>query len=46
MEYVASYIFSQLEEWVESDYCHEKVRAVYEVFKKSTLIQDLVAHKL
>ena len=37
---------SQLEEWVESDYCHEKVRAVYEYLKKSTLIQDLVAHKV
>lgn len=37
---------SQLEKWVESDYCHEKVRAVYEYLKKSTLIQDLVAHKI
>lgn len=24
---------SQLEKWVESDYCHEKVRAVYEYLK-------------
>ena len=37
---------SQLEKWVESDYCHEKVRAIYEYLKKSTLIQDLVAHKI
>lgn len=37
---------SQLEKWVESDYCHEKVRAVDEYLKKSTLIQDLVAHKI
>ena len=37
---------SQLEKWVESDYCHEKVKAIYKYLKKSTLIQDLVAHKI
>ena len=41
----AIYLHS-FEKWVESDYCHEKVRAVYEYLKKSTLIQDLVAHKI
>lgn len=33
---------SQLKKWVESDYCHEKVRAIYLYLKKNTLIHDLV----
>ena len=33
---------SQLKRWVESDYCHEKVRAIYLYLKKNTLIHDLV----
>ncbi len=36
-----SYIL-QLKEWTESDYCHEKVRAIYLYLKKNTLIHDLV----
>lgn len=37
---------SQLEKWVNSDYCHEKVRAIYLYLKKSTLIHDLVSEKV
>ena len=33
---------SQLKKWVESDYCHEKVRAIYLYLKRNTLIHDLV----
>lgn len=37
---------SQLEKWAESDYCHEKVRAIYSYLKKDTLIKDLIGQKL
>ena len=37
---------SQLKEWVESEYCHEKVRAIYLYLKKNTLISDLVDKKI
>ena len=37
---------SQLKEWVESEYCHEKVRAIYLYLKKDTLISDLVEKKI
>lgn len=33
---------SQLEKWAESEYYHEKVRAIYLYLKKNTLIEDLV----
>ena len=33
---------SQLKKWVESEYCHEKVRAIYLYLKRNTLIHDLV----
>ncbi len=33
---------AQLKKWVESDYCHEKVRAIYLYLKRNTLIHDLV----
>ena len=34
---------SQLKEWAESEYCHEKVKAIYSYLKKGTLIFDLVS---
>ena len=37
---------SQLEKWVNSDYCHEKVRAIYLYLKKNTLVHDLVSEKV
>lgn len=37
---------SQLKEWVESEYCHEKVRAIYLYLKKNILISDLVDKKI
>lgn len=37
---------SQLKEWAESEYCHEKVKAIYSYLKKGTLIFDLVAHRI
>lgn len=37
---------SQLKEWVESEYCHEKVRAIYLYLKKNTLIFDLVEKRI
>ena len=33
---------SQLKKLVESEYCHEKVRAIYLYLKRNTLIHDLV----
>ena len=36
---------SQLKEWVESEYCHEKVRAIYLYLKKNTLISNLIEKK-
>ena len=33
---------SQLEKWKESEYCHEKVSAIYSYLKKNILIRDLV----
>lgn len=32
----------QLEKWIQSDFCHEKVKAIYLYLKKGTLIKDLV----
>lgn len=37
---------SQLKEWVESEYCHEKVRAIYLYLKKNTLISNLIEKKI
>lgn len=37
---------SQLKEWAESEYCHEKVKAIYSYLKKGTLIFDLIAHRI
>ena len=37
---------SQLEKWVESEFCHKKVWAVYSYLKKGTLVKDLVDQKL
>ena len=37
---------SQLKEWVESGYCHEKVRAIYLYLKKNTLVSDLVKKRI
>ena len=37
---------SQLKEWAESEYWHEKVKAIYSYLKKGTLIFDLVAHRI
>ena len=37
---------SQLKEWVESEYCHEKVMAIYLYLKKNTLIFDLVEKRI
>lgn len=37
---------SQLKEWVESEYCHEKVKAIYLYLKKGTLIHDLVGQRI
>lgn len=37
---------SQLKEWAESEYCHEKVKAIYSYLKKGTLIFDWIAHRI
>ena len=37
---------SQLKEWVESGYCHEKVRAIYLYLKKNILVSDLVKKRI
>lgn len=37
---------SQLEKWVKSDFCHEKVRAIYLYLKKASLIKNLVEQKI
>lgn len=34
---------TQLKRWTESEYCHEKVQAIYQYLKKNMLIQDLVS---
>lgn len=36
----------QLEEWINSDFTHEKVRSIYQYIKKETLIKDLVQRKI
>lgn len=41
-----NWYISQLEKWVNSDYCHEKVRAIYLYLKKNTLVHDLVSEKV
>ena len=48
MEYVIcpELYISQLKEWVESEYCHEKVRAIYLYLKKNTLISNLIEKKI
>lgn len=37
---------SQLEKWVKSDFCHEKVRAIYFYLKKAALIKNLLEQKI
>ena len=37
---------SQLEKWVKSDFCHEKVGAIYFYLKKASLIKNLVEQKI
>lgn len=38
--------FSQLEKWVQSDFSHDKVKAIYLYLKEGTLIRDLVQQKV
>ena len=37
---------SQMEKWVKSDFCHDKVRAIYLYLKKGTLIKNLVDRRI
>lgn len=37
---------TQLKKWKESEYSHEKVKAIYLYLKKDTLIKDLVEQKI
>ena len=37
---------SQLRKWVESNYSHSKVKAIYSYLKKETLVKDLVSRKI
>ncbi len=37
---------SQLKEWGDSEYSHEKVKAIYSYLEKNSLISDLITQKL
>ena len=37
---------SQLDKWVQSDFCHDKVKAIYLYLKKGTLVQDLISQRI
>ena len=37
-----SLYIEQLQKWEQSEFCHEKVKAIYQYLKKKTLLHDLV----